>query len=208
MAIKILDGRETEALEFLVIYEYLTSYKLAKISDIPVSTVWRILLKLKSLSLVAKQERGFTITPRGLVFVYYLTKKESIRLHALQRLKEAWKYDGSIDEIKSFLSALNEFLKKYEISLISICFNHPISVVSLMLPRANELDEPSKRVLARFILKTFPTITLPNGCKAIISFDENEEPYALAADCKVQGVRIFHKCPYISRQFSLEAKPR
>lgn len=86
MSIKILDDRDTIILEFLVIYGYLTSYKLAKISDIPMATVWRILVNLKSLSLVTKQKKGFTITPRGLVFAYYLTKKDNIRLQALQKL--------------------------------------------------------------------------------------------------------------------------
>ncbi|QPG49998.1 TrmB family transcriptional regulator [Saccharolobus solfataricus] len=208
MSIKILDDRDTLVLEFLVIYGYLTSYKLAKISDIPMATVWRILVNLKSLSLVAKQKKGFAITPRGLVFAYYLTKKENIRLEALQKLKEAWKYEGSVNEIRSFLEALNQFLKKYEISLISVCFNHPLSVISLMLPKAKELDEFSQRLLARFILRAFPTVVLPTGCKAIVSFDEKGEPYALAADCKDEGVHIFHKCPYINKYFSIEVRPR
>ncbi|WP_338598263.1 hypothetical protein V6M85_06925 [Sulfolobus tengchongensis] len=207
MAIKILDDREMEVLELLVTLSYVTSYKLSKISEIPTASVWRILIRLKSLNLVAKQNKGFLITPRGLVFAYYLSKKQSVRFQALQRLKEAWKYDGSTEELKGFLDALSDFLKKYEISLISICFNQPLSVISLMLPRAKELDESSQRVLARFMMKMFPTVTLPNGCKAIISFDENGEPYALATDCKEEGVHIFHRCSLISKYFkTVEAK--
>lgn len=87
---------------------------------------------------------------------YYLTKRQSIRETALQNLKDAWKYEGSLEELRSFLGSLQDFLRRFEISPMSICFNQPLSVISLMLPRAKDLDEPSQHVLARFILRTFP----------------------------------------------------
>ncbi|AEB95390.1 MAG: hypothetical protein QXR57_04570 [Metallosphaera sp.] len=198
MSVIFLDPKDIEVLEFMVLLSHISSYKLSKVSGIPASTVWRVLAKLKSLGLITKDGREFAITPRGLVLAYYVTKRQSIKENAIQGLKEGWKYEGSTDELKSFLNSLHDFLRRFEISPMSICFNQPLSVASLMLPRAKELDQQSQTVLARFILRTFPSIVLPSGCKAVLSFDQNGEPYALAADCKEDGVHLFHRCQVIN----------
>ncbi|ABP94985.1 hypothetical protein HA72_0810 [Metallosphaera sedula] len=206
MSVLFLDPKDIEVLELMVAMLHISSYKLSKISGIPASTVWRVLVKLKSLGLITKDGREFSITPRGLVMAYYLTKRQSIRETALQNLKDAWKYEGSLEELRSFLGSLQDFLRRFEISPMSICFNQPLSVISLMLPRARDLDEPSQHVLARFILRTFPSVVLPSGCKAVLSFDQNGEPYALAADCKEDGVHLFHKCALINSVVKAEVK--
>ncbi|AWR98738.1 hypothetical protein [Metallosphaera hakonensis] len=208
MSVILLDPRDIEILELMVAMLHISSYKLSKISGFPSSSVWRTLVKLKSLGLITKDGREFAITPRGLVMAYYLTKRQSIRETALQNLKDSWKYEGPIEELRSFLMSLNEFLRRFEISPMSICFNQPLSVISLMLPRAKDLDESSQHVLARFILRTFPSIVLPSGCRAVLSFDQDGEPYALAADCKEDGIHLFHKCPIINSVVKAEIKGR
>lgn len=54
----------------------------------------------------------------------------------------------------------------------------------MLYNRINELSEQTKRVIANIFLNFFPSVDLNNGCKVIISFDKNGNPYALAADCK------------------------
>jgi Transcriptional regulator len=208
MSIIYLDPKDVEVLELLATLVHISSYKLSKISGIAPSTVWRILVKLKTLGLITKDDRQFSITPRGLVITYYLSSRQSIRYTALENLKEAWKYDGSTEELRSFLDSLKSFLDEHQISPMSVCFNQPLSVVTLMLPRASELKEGSKNVLARFILKAFPSVILPNGCRAVLSFNESGEPYAMAADCKDDGIHLFHKCSVISSFVKAEVKAK
>ncbi|QKR00585.1 hypothetical protein GWK48_09510 [Metallosphaera tengchongensis] len=206
MYVSFLDQRDLDVIELMVTLMHVSSYKLSKISGIPASTSWRILMKLKSMGLIAKDSKEYYITPRGLVMAYYLSKRPTIRETSLKNLKEAWKYEGSQEELRNFLDSLREFLRRFEISPMSICFNQPLSAISLMLPRAKDLDEMSKKVLARFILKTFPSVVLPSGCKVVLSFDESGEPYALASDCKEEGVHIFHKCSLINSVIKSEVK--
>lgn len=65
MSVLFLDPKDIEVLELMVAMLHISSYKLSKISGIPASTVWRVLVKLKSLGLITKDGREFSITPRG-----------------------------------------------------------------------------------------------------------------------------------------------
>jgi len=203
-----LDPRELEILEIMVQLITTSSYKLSKLSGMPSATVWRILIKLSNRGLVIKEERSFKITPKGLAICYYSSKKGYIKEFAVRELKNQWKYEGSEEELKGFLNSLFSLLLKRGISPFCMCFTDPLPLASIFLNSTEELNEDSRKAVARILLSSLPSITLSNGCKAVVSFDCNGSIYGLAVNCKLSGLRIFHKCPLLEEEVKRIATSR
>ncbi|MBP1358289.1 MAG: MarR family transcriptional regulator, partial [Sulfolobus sp.] len=165
-----LDDSELLALQYLITYISLSSYKFSKLTDIPSATAWRVFNRLAELGLVRKEEKGFRITPRGAVIAYIFIDKEHVRIQALKLLKNLWDYNGNEEGLRYFIEDLLKVLRKLNISPFMVCFNQPITLVPLLLNKVSEISDKTKEVIAMFLLKFFPTITL-DGCKVILSFD-------------------------------------
>ncbi|BDC17277.1 helix-turn-helix domain-containing protein [Acidianus sp. HS-5] len=195
-----LDPRELELLEVMVQLITTSSYKLSKLSGLPSATVWRILIKLSNRGLVIKEERSFKITPKGLAICYYSTKKGYIKEFAARELKNRWKYEGSEEELKAFLNSILSLLSKRGISPFCMCFTDPLPLASIFLNNTDELNEDSRKAVARILLNSLPSIVLSNGCRAVVTFDANGSVYALAVNCRMSGLRIFHRCPLLEEE--------
>lgn len=111
-----LDDLDILVLENFVLYLHLTSYKFSKITGVPSATAWRVFNRLAELGLIKRDERGFSITARGVVIAYLYTKKENIRRNSLSTLKKMWKYDGDEIDLKHFLEDLCKILKSLNLS--------------------------------------------------------------------------------------------
>ncbi|NON63101.1 hypothetical protein HLB03_10415 [Acidianus sp. DSM 29099] len=196
-----LDPRDIEVLEVLTNLITISSYKLSKITGIPPASVWRTLVKLGYLNLVCKDGKHFRITARGLVLTYLFTNKKQIKAEVIEQLKRLWKYEGDEREIEQFLTYIVSFLKEHNISPFSICFNQPITIATLLLSNVDEASEDVKKVIARLVLNFFPNTKITEFCKGIISIDEHGIPYALAVDCKKDGVKLFHYCDIINKLY-------
>lgn len=200
-----LDDLDILALENFVLYLHLTSYRFSKITGVPNATAWRVFNRLAELGLIKRDERGFSITVRGIVIAYFYTKKENIRRNSLSALKKMWKYDGDEIDLKHFLEDLYKILNSLNISPFIICFNQPITIATMLYSKINELSEQTKRVIANIFINFFPSVDLSNGCKVIISFDKSGNPYALAADCKKEGMKLNYYCPELMKFLGKES---
>ncbi len=203
MVITYLNRRDLEILCLLVELITCSSYRLSKLSKIPAASTWRALVKLKELGLVNKEDNSFKITARGLVICYFMTKKKYIKDKIIERLKEAWNYDCDKTDLKLFLNYLQLYIKNNNISPFYLCYNEPISLAYLMIAKISNLDnldECAKKVIGKLFLKTFPNVTLPNGCRAVISYDSEGKVYGIALDCKISGIKIFHYCPLLEKE--------
>jgi len=194
-----LDDIDIMVLEEFILYLNLTSYKFSKISGVPNATSWRVFNRLAELGLIRKTDKGFIITPRGVVITFLHTNKENIKRSCLSLLKKFWNYNGNEEDLKCFLEDVCKVLKLLKLSPFTICFNQPVTVATMLYNRMENLREESKRVIADIFLNFFPSVDLSNGCKAIISYDHEGKPYALVAKCKKEGVKLNYYCPEISK---------
>ncbi len=203
MVLPHLTRRDLELLYLLVELISCSSYRLSKMTGIPSASTWRTLLRLKVLGLVDKESNVFRITTRGLVLCYYMAEKLYIKEKVLDRLKEWWNYDGDKADLKSFLDDLESVMKSNGISPFDLCYKEPISLALLMIARSNglkNLSEATKKVIGRLFLKFFPHVTLPSGCRALVSYDSEGKVYGLAVDCRISGTKIFHRCPELEKE--------
>jgi len=199
MIVPHFNRRDLEVLGIFIQMILCSAYKISKITNIPSASIWRILVRFSTLGLIIKEERGFKVTPRGLVIAYLLIDKDYIRDKVAERLKEEWKYKGDKEELKGFLNSLQAFLEKNNISPFSLCYSEPLHLAILM-NMTNFDDENINKVLGRSLLEWFPTVTTSNGCKAILSYNSEGEVYGLAVDCKISGIKVFHKCPLLGEE--------
>lgn len=196
-----LDDIDVTVLEYFIHYITLTSYKFSKDTGIPSATAWRVFNRLSEFGLIKKDEKGFTITARGVVIAFLNTKKEIIRKRALSLLKKLWKYEGEEEDLRYFINDLCDLLKSLNISPFAICFNQPITVATMLYNNIDNLSERTKKVIASIFLNFFPSTELGNGCKLIVSFDNEGKPYAIAANCKKEGIRLNYRCPELMEKF-------
>ena len=194
--------KELKILHRLTISGIESSYRLSQELGIPSATSWRLLKKLHKEGYVHKENKGFSITPNGLFILYKTYREDRVRKLVAKRLKELWNYEGEVEDIYALLDDISKLIDNDKIKIKSLCFSLPSSLVGFLFPFSNELSERSKRVLAYYITKTFPTVNITPLCKAVISFDERGIPYAIATNCKVEGQKINHYCKAIQKLFS------
>jgi len=194
--------KEIKILHKLALSGIVSSYRLSQELGIPSSTSWRLLKKLCKEGYVQKEDKGFSITPKGLFFLYKTYKEDKVRKIVTKRLKEYWNYDGEIEDIYAILDDISKLIEGDKIKIKNLCFNLPVSLVGFLLPFSHELSEGSKKVLAYYITKTFPTVNITPFCKGVVSFDERGIPYGIAVNCKVEGLKINHYCETIQKMFS------
>ena len=194
--------KELKILHKLAISGTVTSYRLSQELGIPSATSWRLLKKLCKEGYVRKEDKGFSITPKGLFILYKTYKDEKVRKTVVKRLKEFWEYDGEIEDIYAILDDISKLIDNNKIEIKTLCFNLPVSLIGFLLPLSHELSERSKRVLAYYITKTFPTVNITPYCKGVISFDEKGIPYAIAVNCKMEGLKMNHYCEVIQKLFT------
>lgn len=194
--------KELKILHKLAASSIVSSYRLSQELGIPSATSWRLLKKLCKEGYVHKEDKGFSITPKGLFILYKTYKDDKIRKIATKRLKEFWNYDGEVEDIHAILDDISKLIDGNKIEIKNLCFNLPESLVGFLLPFSHELSEGSKKVLAYYITKTFPTVNITPFCKGVVSFDERGIPYGIAVNCKVEGLKINHYCETIQKLFS------
>jgi len=189
-----LSSKESKLLYKLLVLGPISSYKLAQRENIPSATAWRILKKLAEEGYAKKGYRSFYITPKGLIMLYKEVRDENARTHILQELKEKWKYEGDTQDLKEFIENLIYLIENEQINVNHLCFNYPTALAGFLYPFAERFTERSKKVIAYYLLKMFPSVCLPNSCRAIISINDKGEPYAIAVDCKKNGLKINYFC--------------
>ncbi len=200
MIIPHLNRRDMEVLSFLVQFLVCTSYRLSQLTDIPSSSVWRTMLRLVTLGLVSKEDRGFRITPKGLAISYFMTTKSAVRDKALENLKEEWRYNGNVEELRCFLNSLLSYVEKRGISPLSLCYQDPLNLAMMMVLNDERLSMNAEKMIGRLVLEKFPSVTTSRGCRAVLSYDSDWRAYALAVDCRVSGMKIFHRCPFLTEE--------
>ena len=193
--------KELKILHKLALSSIVSSYRLSQELGIPSSTSWRLLKKLCKEGYARKEDKGFSITPKGLFILYKTYKDDKVRKTVTKRLKEFWNYDGEIEDIYAILDDISRLIDNNKIEIKNLCFNLPASLVGFLLPFSHELSEGSKKILAYYITKTFPTVNITPFCKGVVSFDERGIPYAIAVNCKVEGLKINHYCETIQKLF-------
>ncbi|AAY81397.1 MarR family transcriptional regulator [Sulfolobus acidocaldarius] len=199
-----LEPNDILVLEELILYIQLTSYRFSKLTGISNATAWRTFNRLVGLGLVKREDkRGFSITARGAIILYLNTSKGNVRRRCLSVLKKLWNYDGDEEKLKYFLEDVDKVLKSMNLSPFVICFNQPVTIATMLYNKQDELREETKEVIANILINFFPSIDLRNGCKAIISYDNNGKPYVLAAKCKREGIKLRYYCPEISKYLSV-----
>lgn len=195
--------RELKILHKIALIGAVTSYKLSQELGIPSATVWRLLKKLSREGYIRKEEKGFNITPKGLFDLYRSLKDERIGKLIAMKLKELWNYEGEVDDIYVLLNDISRLIDENKIEIETLCLNSPIPLAGFLFSFSHELSEQSKRVIAYYIIKAFPVVKITPFCKGVISFDENGTPYAIAVNCKVEGLKLNHYCKTIQRLFSI-----
>ncbi|EWG06721.1 MAG: hypothetical protein ASUL_07884 [Candidatus Aramenus sulfurataquae] len=193
-----LDDDDLVVLEHFVSLPHLTSYKFSKLTKIPNATAWRLFLKLAELGLIKKSSKGFAITPRGVVLTYIFTAKKNVKANCLKLLKELWRYGGSEEELGKFIDDFYKVITSAGISPFIVCFNQPITIAMMMYNRLNEVSEDSKKVIAEMLLNYFSPVEV-NGCRVLISYDGEGRPYAIAAKCRKEGIKLNYYCSEIEK---------
>ncbi|GAA5419773.1 winged helix-turn-helix transcriptional regulator [Sulfurisphaera tokodaii] len=194
--------KELKILSKLTIIGPLSSYKLSQELGMPSATAWRILKKLCKEGYVQKGEKNFSITPKGLAILFKNYHDDKIRKVVAKRIKEIWNYEGSVDEIYCLLKDMVDLIDKGKIDIKNICLNYPASLAGFLYPLASELSEETKKVIAHYMLKTFPSTNLTPYCRGIISFDNRATPYLIAVECKAEGIKLNHYCELLQKLYN------
>lgn len=194
-----LSTKEVRVLYKMVILGPISSYRLSQECDIPSATAWRILKRLAKEGYVRMGYRSFNITPKGLITVFRFGEDEGIKRLVAVKLKEEWKYEGSEEDIYTFLNELVKLSDEGLFNLENLCFNHPTSLAAFLYPFAEKFSETSKKIIAYYMLKIFPSVSITSTCKGVIGLKENGEPYAIAINCVKEGIRLNFSCECIRR---------
>ncbi|WP_369610495.1 MarR family transcriptional regulator [Sulfurisphaera javensis] len=179
----------------------LSSYRLSQELGIPSATAWRVLKKLCKEGYVSKGEKNFSITPKGLAVLFKNYKDERVRKIIAKRLKEIWNYEGDVSEVYSLLKDVSNLIENNKIDIKNVCLNYPVSLAGFLYPFINELSEETKRLIAHYLLKTFPSVNITPYCRGIISFNDKGIPYAIAVNCKVEGIKLNHYCEILQKLY-------
>lgn len=194
--------KEIKILTKLALLGPLSSYRLSQELGIPSATAWRILKKLCKEGYVNKGDKSFSITPKGLAILFKNYKDDKIRKLIAKKLKDSWNYEGDINEVYSLLVDLSNLIENNKVDVKNVCLSYPTSLAGFLYPLVNELSEESKRIIAYYMLKTFPSSYITPYCRGIISFDEKGVPYAIAVNCKLEGIKLNHYCELIQKMYS------
>lgn len=193
--------KELKILHKIAISGVVSSYRLSQDLGIPSATTWRLLKKLCKEGYTHREDKGFSITPKGLFILYRSTRDEKIKKIVIKKLKDIWNYEGEVEDISHIFDDIIKLMDNNKIEIKNVCFNYPASVAGFLLPFSTELSDGTKKVIAYYITKTFPTVAITPFCKAVVSFDERGIPYGIAVNCRKDGLKLNHYCETIQKIF-------
>jgi hypothetical protein len=187
------------ALKYLLLTGPLSSYKLALEADIPFATAWRVLKVFSTKGYVLKEGKTFKITPKGVIALYRSCSDRATKIKALEALKEAWGYEGGVDDLRELLDWLLSEAEDLGLDLDGLCFNRPEALAGFLYRFAEAMPEGARRVVAYFLVSLLPSIVLNGSCRGILSLDERGRPCWIAVRCPKHGYRLNFACDEIPK---------
>ncbi|MEM0374010.1 MAG: hypothetical protein QXL33_07795 [Sulfolobaceae archaeon] len=192
-----LDRKYLQILEKIIDLQEFTVYSAYRIVDIPVTTLWRMLKKMENMALLYRAGKYFTISPKGLVILYYYHNDPRVKEKAIGKLSNIWQL--SSEDVKRLLDFVLKYLQSRSISPLLICYNQLMSVI-MILPEELKRSEEIQDIIAKIYLKTFPVIS-SNGCEGVI-LESPKGKELIAVKCKYVGYKLNHKCKILECSFN------
>ena len=198
---------------------HVSLYNVSKETGLSIATVYRKSLELSRMGLLLRLGKGaYVVTPKGAFYLAAYAIKNGGPAHALEvaikRLKSDWDLsDVTNEEVEAYVRLLLIGLERLGRPPLGFCADDFGRTVQVLLPPKFggrnvveaiaqhlsvpiEMVEKAERVIARAILEFFPSIKLPDGCRAVVipQGEYGAKLNVLASYCKVKGYTLGLRC--------------